>query len=66
VEYQLAQYLANPYVDYWEGWNEPDPNMNNMAWYARFEQERVRLLAEYGLKAAVGGFFHWRAGVGRI
>ncbi len=56
VEYQLAQYLANPYVDYWEGWNEPDPNMNNMAWYARFEQERVRLLAEYGLKAAVGGF----------
>ncbi len=56
VAYQLDQYLANPYVDYWEGWNEPDPNMENMAWYARFEQERVRLLASYGLKAAVGGF----------
>ncbi|MCB8988224.1 MAG: hypothetical protein H6661_10800 [Ardenticatenaceae bacterium] len=56
VEYQLERYLANPYVDYWEGWNEPDPNLDNMAWYARFEQERVRLLASYGLKAAVGGF----------
>lgn len=56
VAYQLERYLANPYVDYWEGWNEPDPNLENMAWYARFEQERVRLLASYGLKAAVGGF----------
>lgn len=56
VAYQLDTYLANPYVDYWEGWNEPDPNLDNMAWYARFEQERVRLLASYGLKAAVGGF----------
>lgn len=56
VAYQLAQYLANPYVDYWEGWNEPDPNLDNMAWYARFEAERVRLLAGYGLKAAIGGF----------
>ncbi|MBK8985234.1 MAG: hypothetical protein IPM39_03995 [Chloroflexi bacterium] len=56
VAYQLAQYLANPYVDYWEGWNEPDPNLDNMAWYARFEQERIRLLASHGLKAAIGGF----------
>ncbi|MCA9971945.1 MAG: hypothetical protein KC425_17095 [Anaerolineales bacterium] len=56
VAAQLNQYLANPAVDYWEGWNEPDPNLDNMAWYARFEQERVRLLAQYGLRAAVGGF----------
>lgn len=56
VEAQLDQYLANPAVDYWEGWNEPDPNMNNMPWFTRFEQERVRLLAQYGLRAAVGGF----------
>lgn len=56
VAYQLDQYLANPYVDYWEGWNEPDPNMDRMDWYARFEAERVRLLAQHGLKAAVGGF----------
>ncbi len=56
VNAQLAQYLANPAVDYWEGWNEPDPNLEHMAWYARFEQERVRLLAQYGLRAAIGGF----------
>jgi hypothetical protein len=43
-------------VDYWEGWNEPDPNLDNMPWFARFEQERVRLLAQHGLKAAIGGF----------
>lgn len=53
---QLDQYLVNTAVDYWEGWNEPDPNLDNMPWYARFEQERVRLLAQYGLRAAIGGF----------
>lgn len=56
VNLQLTQYLANPAVDYWEGWNEPDPNLDNMPWYTRFEQERIRLLASYGLKAAIGGF----------
>lgn len=56
VSQQLAQYLANPFVDYWEGWNEPDPGLRYMGWYARFEQERVRLLASHGLKAAIGGF----------
>ena len=53
---QLDQYLINTAVDYWEGWNEPDPNLNNMPWYTRFEQERVRLLAQHGLRAAIGGF----------
>ncbi len=53
---QLDQYLINTAVDYWEGWNEPDPNLDNMPWYTRFEQERVRLLAQYGLRAAIGGF----------
>lgn len=56
VNEQLEQYLANPAVDYWEGYNEPDPNMENMVWYSRFEQERVRLLAQHGLRAAIGGF----------
>lgn len=56
VQSQLHQYLANPAVDYWEGWNEPDPNLEHMGWYTRFEQERVRQLATYGLRAAVGGF----------
>jgi hypothetical protein len=27
-----------------------------MAWYAQFEAERVRLMASYGLKCAVGSF----------
>lgn len=52
---QLQRYQLNPGVDYWEGWNEPDPN-EEMWWYAAFEAERVRLLAEQGFKAAVGGF----------
>lgn len=56
VHEQLERYLANPAVDYWEGYNEPDPNMENMVWYSRFEQERVRLLAQHGLRAAIGGF----------
>lgn len=56
VAAQLDQYLLNTAVDYWEGWNEPDPGLNNMPWFTRFEQERVRLLAQHGLKAAIGGF----------
>ncbi len=55
VAEQLTRYRLNPKVDYWEGWNEPDPN-ENMGWYAAFEAERVRLLAEQGFRAAVGGF----------
>ena len=49
-------FTSNPGVDYWEGWNEPDPNINNMPWYAAFEAERVRILADMGLRSAVGGF----------
>jgi hypothetical protein len=56
VAAQLPQLLQHPYVDYWEGWNEPDPNLDRMDWYARFEAERVRQLAAHGLRAAVGGF----------
>ncbi len=56
VARQLPQMLLNPAVDYWEGWNEPDPNLDRMDWYARFEAERVRQLAQHGLRAAVGGF----------
>jgi hypothetical protein len=52
----LFQYRSNPYVDYWEGWNEPDPNVDNMAWYARFEAERAREMARHGFRVAIGGF----------
>ncbi len=56
VHENLIKYRANPAVDYWEGWNEPDPGLENMSWYARFEQERVREMARQGLGAAIGGF----------
>jgi hypothetical protein len=56
VTKQLPEMLLHPAVDYWEGWNEPDPNLDRMDWYARFEAERVRQLAQHGLRAAVGGF----------
>jgi hypothetical protein len=54
VAEHLAKFLEHPYVDYWEGWNEPDPNQ--IGWYTTFEAERVRALAGYGLKAAIGSF----------
>lgn len=56
VQANLAKYQANPAIDYWEGWNEPDPGLDRMGWYARFEQERVREMARYGLRTAIGGF----------
>jgi hypothetical protein len=56
VNEQLPYYVANPFVDYWEGWNEPDPNVEFMWWYTRFEQERVRLMAQHGYRAAIGSF----------
>jgi len=59
----LEQFLLNPQVDYWEGWNEPTPNGLWIQWFARFEQERVREMAKYGLKAAVGGFSPGRPAV---
>ncbi len=56
VNAQLEQYRLNPAVDYWEGYNEPDPNHDRMVWFSRFEQERVKALAEHGFRAAIGGF----------
>lgn len=53
---KLDKYRANPHVDYWEGWNEPDPGTQNMGWYARFEQGRVREMSRHGLRSAIGGF----------
>lgn len=56
VAKHIRTFLANPAVDYWEGWNESDPGIGRMTWYSRFEQERVKLLAQYGLRSAIGGF----------
>ncbi len=56
VEKYLEIFRSNPAVDYWEAWNEPDPNYDNMIWYSRFEQERIRLMAQHGFRCAIGGF----------
>lgn len=56
VDNLLGHYLANPGVDYWEAHNEPDPDMQHIIWYSRFEQERVKLMAQHGLRSAIGGF----------
>jgi hypothetical protein len=55
VAANLEKYKFNTGVDYWEGWNEPDPGPE-MGWYARFEAERARQMAAHGLRVAVGGF----------
>ena len=51
----LETYQLNPAVDYWEGINEPDIK-DKMSWYAEFEAERVRVMAQHGFKTAVGSF----------
>ena len=56
VEKYLEIFRSNPAVDYWEAWNEPDPNYDNMIWFSRFEQERVHLMAQHGFRCAIGGF----------
>ncbi len=56
INKHLATYRLNPGVDYWEGWNEPDPGLRNMSWYARYESERMRQLAMHNLNGAIGGF----------
>ncbi len=54
---QLERYRLNPGVDYWEGWNEYDPNDDaKIAWYGKFEAARVCKMRDLGLRAAVGGF----------
>lgn len=55
VARNLKEYQLNPAVDYWEGWNEPDV-LGRLDWYAAFEAERARVMAEHGFRVAVGGF----------
>jgi hypothetical protein len=56
VAQNLEQYRLNPAVDYWEGWNEPAVRGDQMRWYAAFEAERTRAMAEHGFRVAVGAF----------
>jgi hypothetical protein len=54
---QLPTYQANPHIEYWEGHNEPVwDSEEDMAWYAQFEVERMRLMADLGLKCVLGNF----------
>ena len=55
VAQNLPEYRRHPAVDYWEGLNEPGIQ-GRMEWYTAFEMERVRLMAEHGLRCAVGAF----------
>lgn len=48
---------ANPLIKYWEGHNEPVwGDEDGMGWYAQFEIERMKLMAELGLKCLLGNF----------
>ena len=60
---QQEQYRRNPLIRIWEGPAMPglsdssDPaNMLAMAWYAAFEAERLRLLADIDLRGVAGNF----------
>ncbi len=55
VARHLETYQLNPAVDYWEGINEPGVR-GHMEWYAAFEAERVRVMAQHGFKTAIGAF----------
>lgn len=63
VTRQAETYRLNPALNAWEGPNEPvfgqagDPaNERALAWYAAFEAERLRLLADRGLRGVIGNF----------
>ncbi len=44
-------------IDFWEGYNEPGcADVSTVQWLAKFESERVSLLAANGAKASVGNF----------
>lgn len=46
-----------PYIDAWQGFNEPVAgNTDEMKRLGEFEAERVRLLAERGIRSVIGNF----------
>ncbi|HHX45398.1 MAG TPA: hypothetical protein GX714_15620 [Chloroflexi bacterium] len=57
VSENTERYLSFPAVDYWMGWNEPIiEGVDDMEWFAAFESERVRAMAEIGKRVAIGNF----------
>jgi len=54
---QLPRYRSNSRIVYWEGHNEPVwTTAHEMGWYAQFEIERMKLMAQLGLKCVIGNF----------
>lgn len=57
IDHYINQYRANPGVDYWEGWNEPQwQTQAQWQWYGEVEANRACFMKDLGLKAAIGGF----------
>jgi hypothetical protein len=57
IQDQLPTYRANSQIEYWEGHNEPVwSTEDEMNWYGQFEAERVRKMADLGLKCVIGNF----------
>jgi hypothetical protein len=57
IEAMQETYQSNPLIKYWEGHNEPVWNDDEgMGWYAQFEIERMKLMADMGLKCVLGNF----------
>lgn len=63
IERQQEIYRRHPLIQIWEGPSEPAlgqadeaERVRAMAWYAEYEAERLRLLAELGLRGVVGNF----------
>lgn len=60
IDSQKDIYKANPLIRVWEGHNEPVFNETvSMMWYEKFELERMRLMADMGLRCVVG---NWSTG----
>lgn len=57
IEKHQREYELNPFVDYWEGWNEfVWDTPAKLEWFGQFEAERACQMRDLGFRAAVGGF----------
>jgi len=59
INQNLGHYRSNPFIDYWEGWNEfvwSGGDVGRIQWYAQFEASRACQMQALGLRASVGGF----------
>jgi hypothetical protein len=57
IEANLSHYQLNPFIDYWEGWNEfIYDSPEKLSWFAQFEAARACQMWARGYRASVGGF----------